>query len=152
MCSARFRDEAGLSVFRRGSVARKAPRLLRSSRGDWSNIMKLGLINSAWAQSGRETVWGIQKTRELGFDTIDIFADPLDLDVREKCRIKRECDRLGLPIASIACVPVGLVDFNPSVQRFSLERVKAYLDLAHEYEARNVLLLLGEYILNHEVI
>jgi sugar phosphate isomerase/epimerase len=114
--------------------------------------MKLGLINSAWAQSGRGTVWGIQKTRELGFDTIDIFADPLDLDVREKCRIKRECDRLGLPIVSIACVAVGLVDFNPSVQRFSIERVKAYLDLAHEYEARNVLLVLGEYIWNQEVI
>jgi sugar phosphate isomerase/epimerase len=114
--------------------------------------MKLGLINSAWAQSGRETVWGIQKTRELGFDTIDIFADPLDLDVREKCRIKRECDRLGLPIVSIACVAVGLVDFNPSVQRFSLDRVKAYLDLAHEYDARNVLLVLGEYIWNQEVI
>ncbi len=114
--------------------------------------MKLGLINSAWAQAGRETVWGIQKTKELGFDTIDIFADPLDLDVREKCQIKRECDRLRLPIVSIACVAVGLVDFNPSVQRFSVERVKAYLDLACEFEARNVLLVLGEYIWNQEVI
>ena len=114
--------------------------------------MKLGLINSAWAQSGREIVWGIQKTKELGFDTIDIFADPLDMDVREKCLIKRECDRLQLPIVSIACVAVGLVDFNPSVQRFSVERVKAYLDLAYEYEARNVLLVLGEYIWNQEVI
>jgi D-psicose/D-tagatose/L-ribulose 3-epimerase len=117
-----------------------------------TGIMKLGLINSAWAQAGRDTVWGIQKTRELGFDTIDVFADPLDLDVREKCRIKRECDRLGLPIVSIACVAVGLVDFNPSVQRFSIERVKAYLDLAYEFEARNVLLVLGEYIWNQEVI
>jgi sugar phosphate isomerase/epimerase len=114
--------------------------------------MKLGLINSAWAQAGRDTAWGIQKTKELGFDTIDIFADPLDIDVRERCRIKRECDRLGLPIVSIACVAVGLVDFNPSVQRFSVDRVKAYLDLAHEYEARNVLLVLGEYIWNQEVI
>jgi D-psicose/D-tagatose/L-ribulose 3-epimerase len=114
--------------------------------------MKLGLINSAWAQAGRDTAWGIQKTRELGFDTIDIFADPLDLDVREKSRIKRECDRLGLPIVSIACVAVGLVDFNPSVQRFSVERVKAYLDLAYEFEAKNVLLVLGEYIWNQEVI
>ena len=114
--------------------------------------MKLGLINSAWAQAGRETAWGIQKTKELGFDTIDIFADPLDIDVRERCRIKRECDRLGLPIVSIACVAVGLVDFNPAVQRFSIDRVKAYLDLAYEYEARNVLLVLGEYIWNREVI
>jgi sugar phosphate isomerase/epimerase len=114
--------------------------------------MKLGLINSAWAQAGRDTVWGLQKTKELGFDTVDIFADPLDIDVREKCRIKRECDRLELPIVSIACVAVGLVDFNPSVQRFSVERVKAYLDLAYEFQARNVLLVLGEYIWNREVI
>jgi sugar phosphate isomerase/epimerase len=114
--------------------------------------MKLGLINSAWAQSGKGTAWGIRKTRELGFDTIDIFADPLDIDVRERCLIKRECDRAGLPIVSIACVAVGLVDFNPSVQRFSIDRVKAYLDLAHEYEADNVLLVLGEYIWNQEVI
>lgn len=114
--------------------------------------MKLGLINSAWAQAGRDTAWGIQKTRELGFDTIDIFTDPLDIDVRERRLIKRECDRVGLPIVSIACVAVGLVDFNPSVQRFSVDRVKAYLDLAYEYEARNVLLVLGEYIWNREVI
>jgi D-psicose/D-tagatose/L-ribulose 3-epimerase len=114
--------------------------------------MQLGLINSAWAQAGRETAWGIAKTRELGFDSIDIFADPLDIDVKERRLIKRECDRHGLPIVSLACVAVGLVDFNPSVQRFSVERVKAYLDLAYEYEARNVLLVLGEYIWNQEVI
>jgi sugar phosphate isomerase/epimerase len=114
--------------------------------------MKLGLINSAWAQAGKDTAWGIQKTKELGFDTIDIFADPLDIDVRERRLIKRECDRHGLPIVSIACVAVGLIDFNPSVQRFSVDRVKAYLDLAYEFEARNVLLVLGEYIWNREVI
>ncbi|HUG89542.1 MAG TPA: sugar phosphate isomerase/epimerase family protein [Planctomycetaceae bacterium] len=114
--------------------------------------MKLGLINSAWAQAGRDTAWGIQKTRELGFDTIDIFTDPLDIDVRERRLIKAECDRNGLPIVSICCVAVGLVDFNPSVQRFHVDRVKAYLDLAYEYEAQNVLLVLGEYIWNREVI
>ena len=114
--------------------------------------MKLGLINSAWAQSGRDTAWGIQKTKELGFDSIDIFADPLDLDARERRLIKRECDRVGLPIVSIACVAVGLVDFNPSVQRFHVDRVERYLDLAYEYDAKNVLLVLGEYIWNREVI
>ncbi len=114
--------------------------------------MKLGLINSAWAQAGRDAAWGIQKTKELGFDCIDIFTDPLDIDVRERRLIKNECDRVGLPIVSIACVAVGLIDFNPSVQRFHVERVKRYLDLAYEYEARNVLLVLGEYIWNQEVI
>lgn len=114
--------------------------------------MKLGLINSAWAQAGRETAWGIRKTKELGFDSIDIFTDPLDIDVRERKLIKRECDQAGLPIVSICCVAVGLIDFNPSVQRFHVDRVKQYLDLAYEFEAKNVLLVLGEYIWNQEVI
>src|SRR3954466_2486997 len=114
--------------------------------------MKLGLINSAWAQAGRDTAFGIRMTKELGFDSIDIFADPLDIDVKERKRIKDECDRHGLPIVSVACVAVGLVDFNPSVQRFHVERVKAYLDMAYEFEARNVLLVLGEYIWQRGVI
>src|SRR5262245_62575333 len=114
--------------------------------------MKLGLINSAWAQAGKDTAYGIRMTREIGFDTIDIFADPLDLDVKERRLIKRECDRVGLPIVSIACVAVGLVDLNPSVQRFHLQRCRAYLDLAYEYEAKNLLLVLGEYIWEQQVI
>ncbi len=114
--------------------------------------MKLGLINSAWAQAGRETAWGIQKTKELGFDSIDIFADPLDIDVTERLLIRRECERVGLPIVSICCVATGLIDFNPSVQRFHVDRVAKYLELAREFSARNVLLVLGEYIWNREVI
>ncbi len=114
--------------------------------------MQLGLINSAWAQAGRETAWGIAKTREIGFDTIDIFADPLDIDVRERKLIRQECARQGLPIVSVCCVAVGLVDFNPSVQRFHLDRCRKYLDLVCELEARNLLLVIGEYIWNREVI
>src|SRR5207302_4984884 len=112
--------------------------------------VQLGLINSAWAQAGRDTSYGIRMTREIGFDTIDIFTDPLDIDVKERRLIKRECDRAGLPIVSVACVAVGLVDFNPSVQRFHLHRCHAYLDLVYEFEAKNLLLVLGEYIWQQE--
>ena len=114
--------------------------------------MKLGLINSAWAQAGRDTVFGIEMTKKLGFDTIDIFADPLDMDIKERLLIKRECDRVGLPIVSIACVALGLPDFNPSVQEFHVKRCKAYLDLCFEYEAKNLLLVIGEYIWENQVI
>jgi D-psicose/D-tagatose/L-ribulose 3-epimerase len=114
--------------------------------------MKLGLINSAWAQAGKDTAYGIRMTKEIGFDTIDIFADPLDLDIKERLLIKRECDRAGLPIVSIACVAVGLIDFNPSVQRFHRERCRAYLDLAYQYQAKNLLLVIGEYIWEKQVI
>jgi len=114
--------------------------------------MKLGLINSAWAQAGRDTAWGIQKTAEIGFDTIDIFTDPLDIDIQERRRIKQECDAAGLPIVSICCVAVGLIDFNPTVQQFHMDRCRAFLDQVYEYEAKNLLLVLGEYIWNREVI
>lgn len=114
--------------------------------------MQLGLINSAWVQANQPTAYGLRKTKDIGFDSVDIFVDPLDIGVRERRLIKDECDRLDLPIISIACVAVGLIDFNPSVQRFHVERVKRYLDLAYEYQAKNVLLVLGEYIWNQEVI
>jgi len=114
--------------------------------------MRLGLINSAWVQAQRPTVFGLQKTKEIGFDCVDVFVDPLDIDAVERRLIRQECERLELPIVSLACVAVGLVDFNPSVQRFHIERVKAYLDLAYEYAAHNVLLVLGEYIWNRQVI
>jgi sugar phosphate isomerase/epimerase len=114
--------------------------------------MKLGLINSAWAQTGRDTAYGIRLTKEIGFDTIDIFTDPLDIDARERKLIRQECEKADLPIISLACVAVGLIDFNPSVQRFHLERCRRYLDLAYEFEARNLLLVLGEYIWEKQVI
>src|SRR4051794_49859 len=114
--------------------------------------MKLGLINSAWVQAGRGTEYGIHMTKEIGFDSIDIFADPLDIDAKERRLIQRECARAGLPVMSVACVATGLIDFNPSVQRFHLDRCEAYLDFCYELEAKNLLLVLGEYIWERQVI
>ncbi len=114
--------------------------------------MKLGLINSAWVQAGKGTAWGIRQTKAIGFDSIDIFADPLDIDAKERRLIRTECARAGLPVISVACVAVGLIDFNPSVQRFHIQRCKAYLDFCYELEARNLLLVLGEYIWEQQVI
>ena len=114
--------------------------------------MKLGLINSAFAQAGKGTKFGLQQTKKIGFDTVDIFTDPLDIDVKERKLIKNTCDDLGLPIKSVCCVAIGLIDFNPRVQRFSVDRVKAYLALCYEFECDNLLLVIGEYIWQQEVI
>lgn len=114
--------------------------------------MKLGLINSAWVQANQPTLFGLEQTKRIGFDTIDIFCDPLDLDVRERRLIKDQCDRLELPIVSLPCVAVGLIDLNPAVRRFHIERCETFLDLCYEYKARNLLLVIGEYIWNREVI
>ena len=114
--------------------------------------MKLGLINSAWVQSGKGTQYGIEQTKAIGFDSIDIFTDPLTIDIQERRLIKDCCDANDLPIMSICCVAVGLIDFNPAVREFHLQRCREYLDLCYEYQARNLLLVLGEYIWNREVI
>lgn len=114
--------------------------------------MKLGLINSAWVQAGQGTAFGIRQTKAIGFDTIDIFADPLDIDAKERKLILTECQKAGLPVVSVACVAVGLIDFNPAVQRFHLDRCEAYLDFCYELDAKNLLLVLGEYIWEKQVI
>src|SRR4051812_29146757 len=114
--------------------------------------MKLGLINSAWVQAGKGTDYGIRMTRQIGFDTIDIFADPFDLAAKERKLIRTACEAAGLPVVSVACVAVGLIDFNPAVQRFHLLRCRASLDFAYELGAKNLLLVLGEYIWERQVI
>lgn len=114
--------------------------------------MKLGLINSAWAQAGRDTAFGIRMTREIGFDCIDLFADPLDIDAKERRLLRTECARNDLPVISVACVAVGLIDPGASVRRFHQERCRKYLDLVYEVEGRNLLLVLGEYIWERQVI
>ena len=114
--------------------------------------MKLGLINSAWLGSPVGTADGIRYTKEIGFDTIDIFADPLDLDARERKLIRDSCVRHELPVVSVVGCALGIADFNPSVQRFHVDRMKKYLDLGYELEAKNLLIVVGEYIWQQEVI
>jgi sugar phosphate isomerase/epimerase len=114
--------------------------------------VKLGLINSAWVQAGRDAAYGVAKTREIGFDSIDIFLDPLDARPGEVAALKAECDRHGLPVVSVACVALGLADFNPPVRRFHEGRCRAYLDMCREFDAQNLLLVLGEYLWEKQVI
>lgn len=114
--------------------------------------MKLGLISSAWLGSPVGTAEGIRLTKEIGFDTIDVFADPMDIDVRERRLIKDTLREVQLPVVSTVCCALGIADFNAPVRRFHVGRAKAYLDLAYELEGRNLLLVLGEYIWQQEVI
>ncbi len=114
--------------------------------------MKLGLINSAWLGTSVSTAEGIRNTKEIGFDTIDIFNDPLDIDIKERRLIKDTCRAVGLPVVSVCCCALGIADFNAAVERFHVTRCKAYLDFVYELEARNLLLVVGEYIWQQEVI
>ncbi len=114
--------------------------------------MKLGLINSVWFGSPIGTAEGIRKTKQIGFDTIDIFADPTELEVKEKRLIRDTCRTERLPVISVVCCALGVADFNESVRRFHLERIHRYLDFAYELEAQNIVLVLGEYLWQQEVI
>ena len=71
---------------------------------------------------------------------------------KKKRLIKDTCQQHGLPIVSLPVVSAGLVDFNDPVRHFHVERIKKFVDLAQELEADNVLVVLGEYIWQKEVI
>ena len=114
--------------------------------------MELGMISSTWLDTKVGRLDGIRKAREIGFDTYDVFEDPLDLTDAERKEIKDTAAEVGLEIRSVVCVAFGIVDFNPSVRRFTLDRIKAYIDQGVTLGARNVLLVVGEYYWDGEVI
>jgi sugar phosphate isomerase/epimerase len=114
--------------------------------------MKLGIINSAFQQVGVDTATGLKHISRIGFDTVDIFTEAIGMTRKEKLLVARTSDKLGLPVISLPVVAVGLIDFNEPVREFHVERVKRFIDLAAEWNARNVLLVLGEYIWQREVI
>jgi D-psicose/D-tagatose/L-ribulose 3-epimerase len=114
--------------------------------------LELGMISSTWIGTKIDLEEGIRKAKEIGFDTYDVFEDPLDIDDDTRRLIKETAEEVGLPIRSVVCVAFGIVDFNPSVRRFTLDRIKAYVDQGAYLGARNVLLVVGEYYWDGEVI
>ena len=113
--------------------------------------MELGMISSTWLDTKVGRLDGIRTAKQIGFDTYDIFEDPLDLTDADREEIKTTCEEVGLPIRSVVCVAFGIVDFNPSVRRFTLDRIKACVDQGAFFGARNVLLVVGEYYWDCEV-
>ena len=115
------------------------------------HALELGLIGSAWHGTSLGVLEGIAKTKEIGFDSYDVFEDPLTTSDDERRAIKETCEELGLPIRSAVCIALGLVDFVPSVRRFTLDRCKAYIDQQAYFGGRNVLLVVGEYYCDLQV-
>jgi sugar phosphate isomerase/epimerase len=114
--------------------------------------MKLGIINSAFGQAGVDTLTGLGHISRLGFDCVDIFTEAGALDVTERREIGKFCVSNNLPITSLPVVAIGLIDFNDPVREYHIERCKGFIDLAAEWSAGNILLVLGEYIWQREVI
>lgn len=114
--------------------------------------MKLGIINSCFDQVGMDTVTGLEHIGRIGFDAVDIFTEADTITSAERHVIAETCDRLNLPIVSLPVVALGLIDFNTPVRAFHLDRVKRFIDLARDFRASNIVLVLGEYIWQREVI
>lgn len=114
--------------------------------------MRLGIINSAFEQVGMDAVTGLKHIARVGFDCVDIFTEASTLSKRDRAAIARAATKLKLPIISLPVVAVGLIDFNDVVREFHVERCKKFIDLAAEFGADNILLVLGEYIWQREVI
>jgi sugar phosphate isomerase/epimerase len=114
--------------------------------------MKLGIINSAFYQAGVDTATGLKHISRIGFDCVDIHTEAAGISKQEVAMVARTCEKLGLPIISLPVCSLGLVDFAEPVREFHIERTKRFIDLASTWRARNVLLVLGEYMWQREVI
>ncbi len=114
--------------------------------------MKLGILNSAFGQAGVDTATGLKHIARIGFDTVDIFTEAMTISKKEKLLIARTCDKARLPVISLVVIATGLIDFNDPVREFHVARCKKFVDLAAEWGAKNILLVLGEYIWQREVI
>jgi sugar phosphate isomerase/epimerase len=114
--------------------------------------MKLGIINSAFQQVGIDTATGLKHIKRIGFDTVDIFTEASGISQQEISLVARMTDKLELPIVSLPVVALGLIDFNEPVREFHLERCRRFVDLARTWGAHNVLLVLGEYVWQRQVI
>lgn len=114
--------------------------------------MKLGIINSAFQQVGMDTAAGLNHISRIGFDTVDIFTEAMGISKEEVGLVARTTEKLRLPVISLPVVAIGLIDFNDPVREFHLERCRKFIDLAQTWNAKNILLVLGEYIWQREVI
>ncbi len=115
---------------------------------------RLGLIDSAWFGSEWEGRAGLERTREIGFEAVDLFVgyDPAELTAEERRARRDELEAVGLPVWALVCTPLGLADFNDSVRRYHIDRAKRVIDLATEFAAESVMVCPGEYIFQKELL
>src|SRR6202040_2895757 len=108
--------------------------------------MKLGIINSAFGQAGVDTATGLQHIARIGFDCVDIFTEAMTISPEEKRIITGTCAKEDIPIVSGPKAPIRPNHYNEPVRGFHLPRCKRFIDLAPQFEAKNIVLVLGEYL------
>src|SRR5437016_10036848 len=114
--------------------------------------MKLGIINSAFYQAGVDTATGLKHISRIGFDCVDIHTEATNIPKKEVSLVAKTCEKLSLPIISLPVCSLGLADFAAPVREFHIERTKKFIDLTRTWRAKNLLLVLREYIWQRKVI
>jgi len=114
--------------------------------------MRIGVIEAVWEGTPFEGRRGFELAKEIGFEAIDLARDPLNSSAAELADVASELEAVGLPVVSVVCVALGVADYNPSVQRFHVDRAKRHVEFAAEVGAENVLLVIGDYVWRGEVI
>jgi sugar phosphate isomerase/epimerase len=99
-----------------------------------------------------ETAAGLKHISRIGFDCVDVHTEAVGISNKEINLVARTCEKLDLPIVSLPVCSLGLIDFAEPVREFHIGRTKKFIDLARAWGARNVLLVLGEYMWQREVI
>lgn len=114
-------------------------------------MMKLGCINSAWFGSHVDHFEGVRKISEIGYDTIDIHPD-FDFTAHDLKRIKDMCRELNLPINTMVSAYPEIISLEAHVRRYAIQSYKRLIDMGIFFEAKNLLIVLGEYIWEKNVI
>jgi sugar phosphate isomerase/epimerase len=114
--------------------------------------MRIGVIEAVWEGTPYWGRQGFELAKEMGFEAVDLARDPLDGTPQELAKVAGELTAVGLPVVSVVCVALGVADYNPSVQRFHVDRAKRHVEWAADMGASNVLLVIGEYVWRGEVI
>jgi D-psicose/D-tagatose/L-ribulose 3-epimerase len=115
-------------------------------------MMRLSLLQSAWVGTPLAGRAGLEASQELGFDAVDITEDPLDLGEDARAALIADVQAVDLPVSSVLVLALGLADPFGSVRRFHVDRLRRHADMAAEVGAQTVVVGLGEYIWQHEVL
>jgi sugar phosphate isomerase/epimerase len=108
--------------------------------------MKLGLINSVYLGSEIDPYTdGIRITKDIGFDTIDIYPADGEMTAAQIKSTKAIVEEVGIPIRSVPLILFGLFDPNRSARDHAVDIGRRIVDLTAILGADNVLLVNGEY-------
>jgi len=115
---------------------------------------RLGLVDSAWFGSPWAGRAGLERTKEIGFESVDLFIgyDPGDLSSGERRALRLEIEDVRLLPWALLCTPLGLTDFNDSVRTYHIARAKRVVELGVELGAESVMLCPGEYVFQGELL